>query len=30
LNTIGIHGSLTGIAGNAIQEIKSLELPEAK
>ncbi|MCF6222907.1 MAG: DUF2130 domain-containing protein [Flavobacteriaceae bacterium] len=29
LNTIGIHGSLTGIAGKAIQEIKSLELPEA-
>jgi hypothetical protein len=28
-NTIDMHGSIKGIAGNAIQSVKSLELPES-
>jgi len=28
LNTIDMHGSIKGIAGNAIQVIRPLELPE--
>lgn len=30
VNTIDMHGSIKGIAGNAIQAVKLLELPEAK
>ncbi|HVA98581.1 MAG TPA: DUF2130 domain-containing protein [Bacteroidia bacterium] len=29
VNTIDMHGSIKGIAGNAIQSVKSLELPES-
>lgn len=30
INTIDMHGSIKGIAGNAIQAVKLLELPEAE
>ncbi|AEA44885.1 DUF2130 domain-containing protein [Fluviicola taffensis] len=29
INTIDMYGSVRGIAGNAVQEVKALELPEA-
>lgn len=29
-NTIDMYGSIKGIAGNAIQSVKALELPEAE
>jgi hypothetical protein len=28
-NTIDMYGSIKGIAGNAIQSVKALELPES-